>query len=101
MQALIKRGGIDGVFCGDDILAIGAVDACRECGMSVPKDPRHRPIRRHADGVLDGLQSHDRSSAGGQHHWDCYSTSSYRLSRSQGGRRLRSFSLARRSFGAR
>lgn len=38
MQALIKRGGIDGVFCGDDILAIGAVDACRECGMSVPKD---------------------------------------------------------------
>jgi DNA-binding LacI/PurR family transcriptional regulator len=38
MQAIIKNGGIDGVFCGNDILAIGAVDACRECGMSVPKD---------------------------------------------------------------
>jgi DNA-binding LacI/PurR family transcriptional regulator len=38
MHALIKTGDIDGVFCGDDILAIGAIDACRECGMSVPKD---------------------------------------------------------------
>jgi DNA-binding LacI/PurR family transcriptional regulator len=38
MQGLIRTGNIDGVFCGDDILAIGAIDACRECGMSVPKD---------------------------------------------------------------
>ena len=38
MEALIKRGDIDGVFCGDDILAIGAIDACRERGKSVPED---------------------------------------------------------------
>ena len=38
MEALIKRGDIDGVFCGDDILAIGAIDACRACGKSVPED---------------------------------------------------------------
>jgi DNA-binding LacI/PurR family transcriptional regulator len=38
MEALIKKGDIDGVFCGDDILAIGAIDACRACGKSVPED---------------------------------------------------------------
>jgi DNA-binding LacI/PurR family transcriptional regulator len=38
MEALIKRGDIDGVFCGDDILAIGAIDACRACGRSVPEE---------------------------------------------------------------
>jgi DNA-binding LacI/PurR family transcriptional regulator len=38
MEALIKRGDIDGVFCGDDILAIGAIDACRGGGKSVPED---------------------------------------------------------------
>ena len=38
MRDLIRSGDVDGVFCGDDILAIGAIDACRECGMSIPKD---------------------------------------------------------------
>lgn len=38
MRRLIQSGGIDGVFCGDDILAIGAIDTCRELGMSVPRD---------------------------------------------------------------
>jgi DNA-binding LacI/PurR family transcriptional regulator len=27
---------IDGVFCGDDIIALGAMDACRERGVVVP-----------------------------------------------------------------
>ncbi|MBV8563991.1 MAG: LacI family DNA-binding transcriptional regulator [Methylobacteriaceae bacterium] len=37
MRELLKRGhGIDAVFCGDDILAIGALDACREAGVDVP-----------------------------------------------------------------
>lgn len=38
MRQLIQGGGIDGVFCGDDILAVGAIDACREYGVSVPED---------------------------------------------------------------
>jgi DNA-binding LacI/PurR family transcriptional regulator len=38
MRQLIDTGGIDGVFCGDDILAIGAIDTCREFGISVPAD---------------------------------------------------------------
>lgn len=28
---------IDAVFCGDDILAMGAIDACREAGVQVPE----------------------------------------------------------------
>jgi DNA-binding LacI/PurR family transcriptional regulator len=38
MRQLIQRRVIDGVFCCDDILAVGAIDACRECGVSVPGD---------------------------------------------------------------
>jgi DNA-binding LacI/PurR family transcriptional regulator len=38
MRQLIQSGGIDGVFCGDDILAIGAIDACRDFGISAPAD---------------------------------------------------------------
>jgi DNA-binding LacI/PurR family transcriptional regulator len=30
------RPGLDGVFCADDVLAMGAIDACRERGLSVP-----------------------------------------------------------------
>jgi len=26
------------VFCGDDVLAMGAIDACRDAGMAVPRD---------------------------------------------------------------
>ena len=38
MRQLLRSGGMDAVFCGDDILAMGAVDACREAGVSVPRD---------------------------------------------------------------
>lgn len=36
MHALLQRCTFDAVFCGDDILAIGALDACIERGISVP-----------------------------------------------------------------
>jgi DNA-binding LacI/PurR family transcriptional regulator len=37
MKLLLDKD-IDAVFCGDDILAIGAMDACREARVDVPKD---------------------------------------------------------------
>lgn len=36
MRDLLAKGGFDAVFCGDDILAIGALDACSEAGAGVP-----------------------------------------------------------------
>jgi DNA-binding LacI/PurR family transcriptional regulator len=36
MKALLRAGGIDAVFCGDDILAMGALDACVDASVSVP-----------------------------------------------------------------
>lgn len=36
MHKLLRRKGLDAVFCGDDILAIGAIDACIEAGVAVP-----------------------------------------------------------------
>jgi DNA-binding LacI/PurR family transcriptional regulator len=38
MKQLLRNGGIDAVFCGDDVLAMGAIDACREAGIDVPRD---------------------------------------------------------------
>jgi len=38
MKQLLLNGGIDAVFCGDDVLAMGAIDACREAGARVPQD---------------------------------------------------------------
>ena len=39
MHALFDDGAeIDAVFCGDDVLALGAIDACRERGVDVPGD---------------------------------------------------------------
>ncbi|WP_343716035.1 LacI family DNA-binding transcriptional regulator [Inquilinus sp.] len=38
LHALLDRHRPQAVFCGDDILALGAVDACRERGLAVPKD---------------------------------------------------------------
>ena len=38
MRQLLRNGGMDAVFCGDDNLAMGAIDACREAGISVPGD---------------------------------------------------------------
>jgi DNA-binding LacI/PurR family transcriptional regulator len=37
MRALLREGGFDAVFCGDDILAMGARDACVEAGVTVPE----------------------------------------------------------------
>src|ERR1700743_670960 len=38
-HAVLARGDrLDGVFCGDDVLALGAIDACRERGVDVPGD---------------------------------------------------------------
>ena len=36
MRRLLADTRIDAVFCGDDILAIGAMDACTEAGLSIP-----------------------------------------------------------------
>lgn len=36
MQDLLRAGGIDAVFCGDDILAMGALDGCVEAQVKVP-----------------------------------------------------------------
>ncbi|MCB1381099.1 MAG: LacI family DNA-binding transcriptional regulator [Alphaproteobacteria bacterium] len=36
MHALLRQDGFDAVFCGDDILAMGALDACVEAGIAVP-----------------------------------------------------------------
>ncbi len=38
MKQLLRNGGIDAVLCGDDVLAMGAMDACREAGVGVPRD---------------------------------------------------------------
>ncbi len=38
MRQLLREGGIDAVFCGDDNLAMGAMDACRGAGVEVPRD---------------------------------------------------------------
>ena len=38
MHDLLRRGGFDAVFCGDDILALGALDACVEAGLKVPDE---------------------------------------------------------------
>ena len=38
MQHLLAADSIEAVFCGDDILAIGALDACKEAGRNVPDD---------------------------------------------------------------
>ncbi len=38
MLQLLNGSNVDAVFCGDDILAIGALDACKEAGKSAPHD---------------------------------------------------------------
>jgi DNA-binding LacI/PurR family transcriptional regulator len=38
MRDVLADAKIDAVFCGDDILAMGALDACMENGRSVPGD---------------------------------------------------------------
>ena len=38
MVRLLQVKGLEAVFCGDDILAMGALDTCKEQGVSVPRD---------------------------------------------------------------
>lgn len=38
MLSLLATANFDAVFCGDDILAMGALDACKEVGKPVPGD---------------------------------------------------------------
>ena len=38
MLRLLQKERLDAVFCGDDILAMGALDACKEQSVSVPQD---------------------------------------------------------------
>jgi len=38
MQQLLSDAKFEAVFCGDDILAIGALDACKAAGRVVPDD---------------------------------------------------------------
>jgi len=39
MRQLLKSGHeLDAIFCGDDVIAMGAIDACRDEGVSVPGD---------------------------------------------------------------
>ena len=38
MQSLLRRGSAEVVFCGDDLICMGAIDAVRANGMSIPND---------------------------------------------------------------
>ena len=38
MTQFLQVKGIEAIFCGDDILAMGALDACKEQGVLVPGD---------------------------------------------------------------
>ena len=38
MQAILADHSIEAVFCGDDLLAMGALDACRDMHRTVPGD---------------------------------------------------------------
>lgn len=38
MAALLDQGRVEAVFCGDDILCMGARDICRERGVTVPEE---------------------------------------------------------------
>jgi DNA-binding LacI/PurR family transcriptional regulator len=37
MRAILNDSQVDAIFCGDDILAIGALDACIAAGVKVPE----------------------------------------------------------------
>ena len=38
MAALLDQGPVEAVFCGDDILCMGARDVCRDRGLKVPQE---------------------------------------------------------------
>lgn len=37
MRDVLRAGNVEAVFCGNDVLAMGAVDACRKLGISIPE----------------------------------------------------------------
>lgn len=38
MRALLEEGPVDGVICGNDMIALGVIDVCRERGIAIPDD---------------------------------------------------------------
>jgi len=38
LELLDRNLGVQGLFCGDDIIALGALDVCRDRGVRVPED---------------------------------------------------------------
>lgn len=38
VMALLERNKVDGIFCGNDLIAIGAIQALKENNLKVPKD---------------------------------------------------------------
>jgi DNA-binding LacI/PurR family transcriptional regulator len=38
MKSLLQRSRVEAVFCGDDLICIGAMDAARAAGLTIPKD---------------------------------------------------------------
>ena len=38
MSSLLERTTVDAVFCGDDLICMGAMDAARSNGLSIPQD---------------------------------------------------------------
>ncbi len=38
MDALLKHAHVEAVFCGDDLICMGAMDAARAAGLSIPRD---------------------------------------------------------------
>jgi len=38
MQARLAEGPLDGCFCADDVIALGAISALRDAGLRVPQD---------------------------------------------------------------
>jgi DNA-binding LacI/PurR family transcriptional regulator len=37
MRDILRAGNVEAVFCGNDVMAMGALDACREMSISVPE----------------------------------------------------------------
>jgi DNA-binding LacI/PurR family transcriptional regulator len=61
MDELLSQGHVDAVFCGDDLICIGAMDAARVAGRTIPDD-------------IGFLGFNDISMAG----WDAYALTTIR-----------------------
>lgn len=66
-QLHAQRGGIDAIFCANDIMALGAIDALRyECSLNVPED-------------ISVVGFDDLQMAG----WPCHNLTTYRYPKRQ------------------